>query len=133
MKAFSWHSGQDKSRTVVVPQGFVFTLDQVPNLFWSLVRPDEQILLPLILHEYLYWTQETTREEADQILREAMAELSSATTAAVIYQAVRSFGDGAWKNMAKRRAAGERRILTKFPEDPSVTWTDWRRREGVLQ
>jgi hypothetical protein len=39
---------------------------------------------------------------------------------------VKTFGGLAWQSNAKLKAAGEKRLLTKFPEDPTLTWKQWK-------
>jgi hypothetical protein len=53
-------------------------------------------------------------------------------TVSAIYQAVRKFGQSSWDENARLKAAGEKRILTKFPEDPRVTWTEWKKDTAVF-
>lgn len=118
---------------VEVPVGFVTDLASVPRLFWSLLRPDGDYAYAAILHDYLYWTQTTSKSTADTVLKIAMIDLGvSDTVVTTIYQAVYLAGQSAWDHNAKLKAAGERRILVQFPNDPKVTWPQWKRRPGVF-
>ncbi|WP_208114949.1 DUF1353 domain-containing protein [Roseateles toxinivorans] len=118
---------------MTVPAGFVFTLDSIPRAFWSLIRPDGTFAQAAVLHDYLYWSQTRSRSEADEIFKQAMADLGVDTrTAAMLYAATRTGGQAAWDENAKRKASGEKRILKTFPTDPKVTWDEWRKRPEVF-
>jgi hypothetical protein len=122
-----------KFEPVRVPAGFVFTLDSIPRAFSSVLRPDGALAQASVIHDYLYWTQTHPRAEADEIFKLAMQDLSiDSMTASSLYTAVRSFGQAAWDENAKLKAAGERRVLKEFPADPKVTWADWKKRADVF-
>jgi len=120
-------------KPVVVPIGFVTDLASIPRIFWSELRPEGRYAYAAVIHDYLYWTQQRPREEADQILKIAMRDSQvRADTIRVIYSAVRLFGASAWKSDARLRASGEKRILKKFPSDFTVSWSDWKRHPDVF-
>ena len=79
----------------------------------------------------MYWKQACTRAEADQIMLLAMIENDvPPRQRRAIYQAVRRFGNSAWKTNAAERAQGRIRIL---PEDrieigPRTLWPIYQRR-----
>ena len=50
----------------------------------------------------------------------------------VIYDAVRMFGGTAWEENARRKTMGEKRFLKKYPEDPRVTWEEWKKQKDVF-
>jgi Protein of unknown function (DUF1353) len=122
-----------KYQAVSAPTGFVTDLASIPRIFWSLLPPDGNYAYAAIVHDYLYWTQERPKEEADQILRFAMQDfkINNATIIA-IYEAVHLFGGSAWRNNAVLKARGEKRILKQRPTDARVTWTAWKTRPGVF-
>jgi Protein of unknown function (DUF1353) len=125
--------GQEQLKSVNVPVGFVTDFASIPRIFWSLLPPDGKYTHPAIVHDYNYWTQTRPREDADQILKIMMEDFSvGAATTTAIYSAVRTFGGRAWDSNAKLKANGERRILSKFPEDPLTTWEDWKKRPDVF-
>jgi hypothetical protein len=132
--AWSPNLGQTYNR-VEVPPGFVTDFASVPRAFWSFLPPDGEYAYAAILHDYLYWTQNRPREEADDILKFAMEDLrvGSITTGA-IYSAVRIGGSGAWDSNKQAKAAGEKRILKtdKFPNDPTTRWEDFRKRQDLF-
>jgi hypothetical protein len=122
-----------KFPAISVPQGFVTDFASIPSVFWSVLRPDGDYTYPAIVHDYMYWRQEHPREVADQLLRIGMQEfdLDNATVMA-IYSGVRAGGSLAWNANAREKRAGGKRILIKYPEDPRVTWKDWRKRGDVF-
>jgi len=132
-----WRSeelSRDGLREVTVPSGFVTDLASIPQVFWSLLRPDGTYAYAAIVHDYLYWTQNGTRDAADLTLLRCMEDMRVPSHhSQSIYQAVRAFGESAWKLNAKLRTSGERRLLAKFPEDPNVSWEDWKKRQDVFR
>jgi hypothetical protein len=139
LKPIAWRPdpgviAQRSLKSVEVPAGFVTDLASVPRAFWSLLRPDGRYVYPAIIHDFLYWTQDRHRSDADMILKTGMEEFSvDAATTAAIYHAVRLGGGVSWQNNIELRMRGERRILKKFPNDPRTTWSSWKRTADVFQ
>jgi Protein of unknown function (DUF1353) len=122
-----------KYQGVEVPTGFVTDFASVPPIFFSVLRPDGEYAYAAVIHDHLYWTQQRPREEADEILKLAMQDLKvDSTKLTIIYEAVRNFGGRAWDENAKLKSQGEKRILIKFPDDPTINWDDWKKRPGVF-
>lgn len=118
---------------VEVPQGFVTDLTSVPRGFWQWLRPEGRYAYAAVVHDYLYWTQSRSREEADRILRFAMEDSKvDGFRRWTIYQAVDKLGQGSWDDNQRLKARGERRILAKYPE-PSTSWADWKKFPGNLK
>ncbi|AEH85025.1 MULTISPECIES: DUF1353 domain-containing protein [Mesorhizobium] len=118
---------------VSVPAGFVTDLASIPPEFWSGLPPAARYSYPAIVHDYLYWFQPCKREEADGVLKAAMADMKvSSATAFIIYQAVRLGGGRAWDANATMRDAGERRVLCKYPSDVATTWNQWKQQPNVF-
>lgn len=136
IKPIAWKPNQDQASSfqeVHVPIGFVTDFASIPRIFWSLLRPDGVYTYPAILHDYLYWTQTRARSVCDQIFRFAMQDFDiDSGTATLIYNAVRAGGVSAWKENARLKAAGEKKVLKQFPDDPRVSWLDWKKRPGVF-
>jgi hypothetical protein len=139
LKQIKWEpepSQKDKYDPVEVPIGFVTDFASIPRLFWSALRPDGEYTYPAIIHDYLYWTQTRRREVADEIFKVVMEEFGiAAITRNSIYFAVRSFGQSSWDGNGKLKAGGEKRILTKWPDDeidPKITWAEWRQMNDVF-
>jgi len=118
---------------VDVPAGFATDLASVPWYLWSWLPNDGLYLHAAIIHDWLYWDQGRPREEADNILWVDMTDLKVGyATRQAIYQGVHWRGQGAWDANAKLKAAGEKRVLKKFPTDPVVSWAEWKTQPGVF-
>ena len=59
---------------IVVPAGFVTDFASTPRALWSVIPPTGRYQLAAVVHDFLYWDQGCTREQADAIFRVAMAE-----------------------------------------------------------
>jgi len=115
---------------VVVPFGFVTDLATIPRLFWSALRPDGNYAFAAIVHDYLYWVQPVARPSADKIFKYCMLDSAvDAATAEIIYRAVEAGGEQAWTDNAKLKGSGEKRILKVLPDNPSITWAEWKTRD----
>ena len=117
-KEIEWtpNPGQEPYAAVTVPKGFVTDFASIPRAFWKRLRPDGEYTYAAILHDYLYWMQRRSRQEADEIFNFAMEDLEiGGLTRATIYNAVRVFGGGAWDE--KRAAQGGGRT----PRAPEVS------------
>ena len=65
-------------------------------------------MAPAILHDYLYWYQPCTREEADALMLVGMIDMEVGTfKVPAIYETVRQVGQSAFDENRKRRTAGE--------------------------
>lgn len=135
-KEISWTPNPEQAanyKAVTVPTGFVTDFASIPRIFWSALRPDGDYGYAAIIHDYLYWMQPVQRKMADETLRFAMQDFAvAATTVTAIYEAVHLGGNGAWTDNAKLKANGEKRVLKRFPEDPTVRWTDWKKQPDVF-
>jgi hypothetical protein len=77
LRPIGWTPGPSDPVTtgrIEVPIGFVTDLASVPPIFFSLLRPDGEYAYPAILHDYLYWVQRTSRDEADTVFKVAMQD-----------------------------------------------------------
>ncbi len=127
-KEISWKPGPGQAGPeVVVPVGFVTDLTSVPRIFWSLLPTDGIYTFPAIIHDYMYWTQKHSKTTADSVFRFSMDDMKvSSAVAATIHLAVSKAGQGAWDENARLKQRGERRLLVKFPTDPTTTWAEWK-------
>jgi Protein of unknown function (DUF1353) len=118
---------------VDVPRGFVTDLGSVPSYLWALLQQAGHYGEAVIYHDWLYWEQSCAREVADRVLDRALHDLSvdSATHEAVV-AGVRLFGGSYWAELAAEKAAGGKRLLRRLPDEPTMTWDEWRRRPGVF-
>ena len=130
---WSPNAGQ-QYKLVEVPTGFVTDLASVPQWAWSSgVRPEGPYAYAAIVHDYLYWMQERPRAEADAIFLIAMEDSKVAPGLRKrIYDAVRLGGRSAWDRNAKLKGKGEKRLLRQYPNDFTISWSDWKRRPGVF-
>ena len=122
--------------SITVPRGFVTDFASIPQAFWSAdLSPNGRYSKAAIVHDYLYWAQPCSREQADNLLDIAMQESNvgyfQRTT---IYWGVRAGGDGAWQANATQRAQGLPRIVPaeSFAFGPNVVWADYRRTLPVV-
>lgn len=125
------YSTNDGRHEIVVPIGFVSDLASIPKALWWWQSPHEATMAPAIIHDYLYWEQSCTKDEADAVMYLAMEELSIKGIAA-IYRGIRTpIAKAAWTRNMQARAKGETRFFTqKYAEhakagslDPKATWT----------
>jgi hypothetical protein len=119
---------------ITVPTGFVTDFASVPQVFWSALRPDGLYTYPAIVHDWLYWTQDHTKEIADNIFKAMMEDFSvPALTVFAIYESVRLFGGSAWEGNARLKSQGERRVLARYPTEPTTTWAEWKKNADVFK
>ena len=96
----------DTNYVIVVPAGFVTDFASTPRALWAVLPPNGTYQRAAVVHDYLYWNQSCTRDEADMILRLAMYESDVLPAAReIIYQAVLHFGSVAWNENARERAS----------------------------
>jgi hypothetical protein len=109
----------DQPEKVEVPDGFVTDLASIPRVFWQVLKPEGKYAYAAVVHDYLYWEQSRSREEADRIFKIAMEDSGvDPKVVKTLYVAVRRLGKSAWEANAKLKESGERRRLLQ-PE--SVT------------
>ena len=115
----------------IIPQGFVTDFASIPRPLWAALPPYARYGPAAVVHDYLYWTQPCTREQADIALREAMRESRvCSVTRESIFRAVRIGGNGPWEANTRERAQGLPRVI---PADrlenipPDVTWREYRK------
>jgi hypothetical protein len=119
----------DTSDRIVVPAGFVTDLASIPRAFWGppfYLTPAGQYGRAAIIHDYLYWSQKCSRDQADRLLIIAMKESNVGTfDEDVIYRGVQIGGLTAWINNADDMKRGLPRILPephRHPDDPNMNW-----------
>lgn len=118
---------------VDVPRGYVTDLATVPWYLWSILNKTGRYGNAAIYHDWLYWQQTCTRAQADHVFDRAMHDMGvDAVTRNIVWVAVRLFGERYWRENAEVRAAGEKRVLAQFPDNPTITWEDWRNQPGVF-
>lgn len=101
------------NRTVVVPAGFLTDFASTPQALWCDLPPTGKYTPAAVLHDYAYWEQFCSREQADGMLFEAMAELGvDARRRWLIFEGVRVGGQHAWDSDTIARAAGKQHVAT---------------------
>ncbi len=134
-KPISWKPdpGQEAHRPVTVPVGFVTDFASIPRVFWQILRPDGEYAYAAVIHDYLYWLQDRSREQADAVFKLVMHEFNiSRSKIVAIHGAVRVGGGGPWRDTIRLKGKGEKRILAQFPNDPRIRWEEWKKRPGVF-
>jgi hypothetical protein len=117
---------------VIVPRGFVTDFASIPQplqLLRGRLSTTGRYGNAAVVHDYLYWRQDCTRAQADNILAMAMKEAGvSLLERKIIYEAVRQFGQTAWDGNRSARGAGMIRTVAP-PHDQvplSGTWDQYR-------
>jgi hypothetical protein len=102
-KEFSYDVGfEGSNNTIVVPAGFITDYASIPQFLWSLFPNVGKYTSAAVIHDFLYYSHERTRKEADDIFKEGMIVLGvEEWKANLFYSAVRTFGEGAYKNNKK--------------------------------
>lgn len=133
-RGIDWSPDPGQSLPAVsVPPGFVTDFASIPRALWTALPRDGDYVWAAVVHDHLYWFQTTTKDIADDVLKAAMIDFKIPTLdRTAIYQGVHLGGSSAWNENARLRQNGEKRILKQFPDDPTVSWQDWKKRPGVF-
>ncbi len=120
---------------VAVPDGFVTDLTSIPSIAWGFkLRPEGSYAYAAVVHDFLYWTQERSRDESDEIFLIAMSDSKvEASLRNRLYNAVSQAGGSAWKKNAELKRAGEKRLLREFPTDFTIPWSEWKTRPNAFR
>ena len=118
---------------IIVPAGFVTDYASIPLSVRQYFEVGGQAYqYPAIVHDWLYWSQTTTREEADRIFDEAMKDSGvGSVKRSTIWAAVRAGGDSAWESNRKEREQGLPKIIPEPYRSPkvwpkNVSWPSYR-------
>lgn len=117
-------------KIITVPSGFVTDFASVPWYAQSVISVVGKHSVPAVVHDFLYWEQTCTREEADNILAEAMQEYDSPWyQISAVYWSVRAGAGSAWTENAADRKKGLPRVIGKdhLPIPANKTWTEYRK------
>jgi hypothetical protein len=90
------------ARTIEIPIGFVTDFASIPRVLWNVLPPTGQYGKAAVVHDFLYRTPRmATREEADNVLAEAMIDLGVGWfTRAIIFRGVRVGGGSSYHGSA---------------------------------
>jgi hypothetical protein len=120
----------DRRHQITVPVGFVSDLASIPRPLWWWQSPLDATMAPAIIHDYLYWEQSCSKDEADAVMWLAMRDLAVSGINAV-YVGIRTpLAETAWRDNTQARGRGETRFLTagyaarlmRSDADPRATW-----------
>lgn len=120
--------GNTKYR-IEVPKGFVTDFASVPYGVTAFFLPTGQYSRAAVIHDYLYWTQRCSREQADRIFLLAMIESDVPyTTRSTIYRTVRARGESSWIANQNERQARQPRIIPEahMRIGPLEVWSSYR-------
>ena len=128
-RSIDFETDEDTKITGTVPKGFVTDYASVPRVFWSVVPRHGRYSAAAVVHDYLYWTQTTSREDADKVMKELMkfSEVSDAQRE-TIYTSLRAGGSFAWRSNKRKRERGDIRIVPEdlIDEIPfGMTWAEY--------
>ena len=130
IQPFTYIIGQT-SHQITVPAGFVTDFASIPAVLRGLLSPTGQEGRAAIIHDYLYWEQRCSREQADWILRLGMIESRvPLVTRQAVYWAVRAMGESAWVVNAADRRDGQPRVIPAIDIatiSPLALWPEFRR------
>jgi hypothetical protein len=124
--------GRNSPFIVIVPRGFVTDFASIPQPLQILrgrLTTTGRYGNAAVVHDYLYWRQDCTREQADNILAIAMKEAGvPLLERKLVYEAVRRFGQSAWdENRSARRAGMIRTVAPPNDQVPlSGSWAEYR-------
>jgi hypothetical protein len=116
---------------ITVKRGFVTDFASVPRPFWSLLPTWGKHGPPAVVHDFLYWDQRCTREQADRIMMLAMTESHVGWfRTRLIHAALRIGGAFAWSSNRSAREGGDIREMPDYllPKNPNVTWTEYEKK-----
>lgn len=114
---------------IEVPRGFVTDFASIPYGITAFFLPTGQYSRAAVIHDYLYWTQRCSRDQADRIFLLAMIESDVPyRTRATIYRTVRAGGESSWIANQKERQAGQPRIIPEanMKIGPLDVWASYR-------
>ena len=118
---------------VDVPKGFVTDLASIPSYLWPIMTKTGRYGNAAIYHDWLYVEQPCDRATADLVFDRALKDMGvDDATRQIMWAAVRIFGGAGWKNHAQDKIEGRKWVIAKFPDDPRITWAEWRQRPDVF-
>ncbi len=110
---FRWANG----RTYRVPALFVTDFASVPRPLWALFPRTGRHQWAAVVHDWLYWSHEVTRAEADRVFLDGMRDTGTKLLVRwAMYAAVRIFGRWAWWANQRMRDHGVNRVLDRMPD-----------------
>lgn len=107
-------AADDKKERFAVPPGFITDLASIPRGLWWWHAPHEGTMAPAIVHDFLYWEQPCTKDEADAVMYVAMKQTGMGDFSINrVYDGIRTkIAQDAWDKNKAARAKGEPRFFT---------------------
>ena len=121
--------GNGKPMIVIVPRGFVTDYASIPKPLRLLLPTTGLYGNAAVIHDYLYWRQDCTREQSDNIMAIAMKDAGvSESTLRAFHIGVRLGGQGSWDGNRRARDSGlVRTVGPPFDQvPPGITWDAYR-------
>jgi hypothetical protein len=121
---------------ITAPVKFITDFASIPRIFWEVLGPPwGKHGFGAITHDYLYYSQTTTKDYADEVLMEAMIVAGvSIIDRSLIFEGVHKAGQTAWDENKRKKNLGFIRIAQDFPvsiNDRPFYWTgttgDWKK------
>jgi len=88
-----------RGHKILIPGFFCIDGASIPRYLWSIIyHPfDARVILAALVHDWLYWSHQVSKEEADLIFLDLLiANGVNPYTAYLMYKAVAVFGDNSW-------------------------------------
>jgi hypothetical protein len=106
-------AADDNKERFSVPSGFITDLASIPRGLWWWQAPHEGTMAPAIVHDFLYWEQPCTKDEADAVMYVAMKQSGMGDFSINrVYDGIRTkIAQDAWDKNKAARAKGEPRFF----------------------
>ena len=127
LEDFIWES--KSGELITIPKGFVTDFASIPRPLWMWLPKWAKYGPASVVHDFLYWEQNLSRLQADQIMLEAMQDLKvSPPIRTLIYAALRLAGWHTWRSNMSKKKNGYIKLITIYPENLLDTWESFRRK-----
>jgi len=115
LRPLEFTTGPNNQFALQVPIGFVTDLASIPKLLWWWQAPHESTMAPAIIHDFLYWLQPCTKDQADAVMYIAMLQVGmDKSQIDKIYWGIRTEkAQAAWNENYKARMNGEKRFFSE--------------------
>jgi hypothetical protein len=124
--------GESSAHLVIVPRGFITDFASMPQplrALRDLMPSTDRYGIPALVHDYLYWRQDCTREQADNIMEIALKEAGvSLLERRIVREGLRTLGQSSWDTNKRARDSGLiRTVGAPYDQIPLTgTWTEYR-------
>ena len=121
--------GNGTPMIVIVPRGFVTDYASIPKPLRLLLPTNGAYGNAAVIHDYLYWRQDCTRSQSDNIMAIAMKDAGvPSSQLRAIHIGVRIGGQGSWDGNRRARDSGlVRTVGPPFDQvPPGTTWDNYR-------